>query len=155
MEVLSEIEENDKEECDDVKEETTDGEEEDISDEEEGQKDWESKYKELKMEIKCIKQEKKKMKQDAEDVKANNDKLVTELEERVRCPVTPLHRVVNPKVTFAQRTQQILSFVTKIRSPIGFFKSFTVGKYPYQHAKTVISTLCNVKCKIKHFKFRL
>ena len=68
---------------------------------------------------------------------------------------TPLHRVVNPKVTFAQKTQLILSFVTEIRSPIGFLKSFTVGKYPYQHAKTVKTTLCNVKCKMKHFKFRL
>ena len=67
---------------------------------------------------------------------------------------TLLHWVVNPKVTSAQKPQQILSFVTDIRSPIGFLKSFTVGKHPYQHAKTVISPLCNVKSKKQHLKFR-
>ena len=68
---------------------------------------------------------------------------------------TPLHRVVNPKVMFAQITQQILSFVTEIESFIGSFKSFTVGNYPYKHAKTVISPLGNVKSKKQHLKFRL
>jgi len=62
---------------------------EDIADKEENasQEDWEKKYKELKMENKRITQDNEKMKQVAEDVKAKNEKLVTELEERVRCPV--------------------------------------------------------------------
>ena len=50
---------------------------------------------------------------------------------------TPLHRVVNPKFTFANKTQYILSFVTEIQSSIGLLKSFIVGKYPYQHSKTI------------------
>ena len=52
-------------------------------------------------------------------------------------PCTPLHRVVNPKFTFANKTQHILSFVTEIQSSIGLLKSFIVGKYPYQHSKTI------------------
>ena len=47
------------------------------------------------------------------------------------------HRVLNPKVMFAQMTQHILSFVTEIQSSIGLLKSFIVGKYPYQHSKTI------------------
>ena len=50
---------------------------------------------------------------------------------------TPLHRVVNPKFTSANKTQHILSFVTEIQSSIGLLKSFIVGKYPYQHSKTI------------------
>ena len=52
-------------------------------------------------------------------------------------PLTHLHRDVNPKFTFANKTQHILSFVTEIQSSIGLLKSFIVGKYPYQHSKTI------------------
>ena len=50
---------------------------------------------------------------------------------------THLHRDVHPKVMFANKTQYILLFVTEIQSSIGLLKSFIVGKYPYQHSKTI------------------
>ena len=58
---------------------------------------------------------------------------------------TLLHRDVNPKVTFANKTQHILLFVTKIQSSIGLLKSFIVGKYLYHLVKTLKTPLCNVK----------
>ena len=70
----------------------------------------------------------------------------------IRCSVgshsTHLHRDVNPKFTFANKTQYILSFVTEIQSYIiGVLKSFIVGNYPYQLVKTLKTPLCNVKSK--------
>ena len=67
----------------------------------------------------------------------------------IRCSVgshsTHLHRDVNLKATFANKTQHIFLFVTKIQSYIGFLKSFIVGNYPYQLMKTLKNPLCNVK----------
>ena len=61
------------------------------------------------------------------------------LHNGVKCMYTiiSLHRDVNPKVTFTNKTQHIFSFVTEIQSYIGLLKSFIVGNYPYQLLKTL------------------